>query len=250
MPWELVILATGQRFSLTENREYYVGSSRAAHLHLSVPDVSHTHALLCVHRDHLRLLDLGSKNGTFHNGKRITTARVHNGDAVAFSSVKAQVLLVQKAPPEPPIKPSAEKEISQTGEFPVVPAQEDLVALLRSWDVAPENAVTTLLCWLVGVRRMAGCALMELVQGKPGIVAGQGQLPANVVSHTAVTTCLVRAFHSESSWEVLLVGETPALLCQIGRGRGLLLLSGSRSPSAVELELIQRLARIALRLAG
>ncbi|MGQ9495411.1 MAG: FHA domain-containing protein [Thermoanaerobaculaceae bacterium] len=252
MPWELVILATGQRFLMAENREYYVGSSRAAHLHLAAADVSHTHALLCAHRDHLQLLDLGSKNGTFHNGKRITTARVHNGDTVAFSSVKAQALLVQEAPPEPPAKPSIERETSHTGEFPVVPAEEDLVSLLRSWDVAPEMAVTTLLCWLVGARSMVGCALMELAQGKPAILAGQGQLPANVVGHPAVGSCLARDFHPENPWEVhqVVEGETPFLLSQIGHGRGLLLLPGSRSPSAQELELIQRLARLALRLAG
>lgn len=252
MPWELVILATGQRFLMAENKEYYVGSSHAVQLHLAAADVSHTHALLCAHRDHLRLIDLGSKNGTFHNGKRITTAIVHNGDTVAFSSVKAQALLVQEAPPEPPSKPSMERESSHTGAFPVVPAEEDLVMLLRSWDVAPENAVTTLLCWLVGVRRMVGCALMELAQGRPAMLAGQGQLPTKVVGHPAVGSCLARAFHPKSPWEVhqVVEGETPFLVSQIGHGRGLLLLPGSRSPSAQELELIQRLARLALRLAG
>lgn len=253
MPWELVILATGQRFSLADSREYYVGSSRAAHLYLAACDVSHTHALLCVHRDHLRLVDLGSKNGTFHNGKRITTAIVHNGDTLAFSSIKAQALLVQAVPPEPPAKPSVERASSHTGEFPVVPAEEDLVMLLRSWDVAPENAVTTLLCWLVGVRNIVGCALIELAQGKPAIVAGQGQLPANVLGHPAVANCLARAFQPENPWEVQQVVEAdlPFLLSQIGHGSGLLLLPGSRrSLSAQELELIQRLARLALRLAA
>lgn len=252
MPWELVILTTGQRLLMAENKEYYVGSSHAVQLHLAAADVSHTHALLCAHRDHLRLIDLGSKNGTFHNGKRITTAIVHNGDIVAFSSVKAQALLVQAAPPEPPAKPSKKSELSHTDDFPIVPAEEDLVTLLRSWDVTPENAVTALLCWLVGARRMVGCALMELAQGRPALLAGQGQLPAKVVGHPAVSTCLAKAFHAESPWEVhqLSDGTTQFFLSQIGHGRGLLLLPGSRSPSAKELELIWRLTRLALRLAG
>jgi pSer/pThr/pTyr-binding forkhead associated (FHA) protein len=52
--------------------------------------VSRTHAILELAEDHLTLHDLGSRNGTFINGQRVTPEHpqlLHNGDEVRLGKM-------------------------------------------------------------------------------------------------------------------------------------------------------------------
>lgn len=250
MAWEMVLLATGTRVPLEVGKEYYVGSGSGVHVKLQARDVSGTHALLTVYPASIRLVDLGSKNGTFHNGRRVAAAEVVNGDTVAFSSVKVQFLLAEATPSSPVPQPFLEKATSHTGEFPVAALEGDLAELLRSWDIAPERACEALLSWIVGRRRLQACALLQ-TQGQEVVVLGaQGHLPAQVVDREQ----LLRAIgpSRQEPWEVrqLPGSSTPAFVCPMGNDRSLLLVVGATLPSSQELELFGRLARLACRLSG
>lgn len=250
MAWEMVLLATGTRVPLEVGREYYVGSGSTVHVKLQARDVSGTHALLTVYPSFIRLVDLGSKNGTFHNGTRVQAAEVVNGDMVAFSSVKVQFLQADVASDSQAPRPFLEKESSHTGEFPVAALDSDLAELLRSWDIAPERAGEALLSWIVGRRRLAGCALLQ-TQGNEVVVLGaQGQLPSHLVDRELLLPVLREK--PRDPWEVRQIPATspPAFLCPVGEDCSLLLVMGTTIPSSRELELLGRLARLACRLCG
>jgi pSer/pThr/pTyr-binding forkhead associated (FHA) protein len=52
------------------------------HVHILDPGVSHRHCKLSAGGDHVWLEDLGSSNGTFVNGERVTTTLLSPGDEV------------------------------------------------------------------------------------------------------------------------------------------------------------------------
>jgi pSer/pThr/pTyr-binding forkhead associated (FHA) protein len=61
---------------------------------LSDLEVSRRHAVVEVFgRDMIYLRDLGSTNGTYHNGRKIDAARLHSGDTIGVgrSVLKLQV---------------------------------------------------------------------------------------------------------------------------------------------------------------
>lgn len=249
MAWELVILDSGARVPLEVGKEYVVGSGSAVHIKLSARDVSGSHALLTVCPAFVRVVDLGSKNGTFHKGKRVPVAEVASGDTVAFSSVKVQFLRTGIETSAPPPQPFVEKESSHTGEFPVAAVEGDLASLLESWDTSPEQAGNALLTWLVHRRRLAAAALLQTHGDEVVVLAAQGALPQNLGAPKLLP--ILRA-HGQQPWEVLEVPHSapPAFLCPVGQERSLLLVVGGTRPSSRELELLGRLARLACRLSG
>lgn len=249
MAWELVILDSGARVSLEVGKEYVVGSGSAVHVKLSARDVSGSHALLTVYPAFVRVVDLGSKNGTFHRGKRVPVAEVTNGDTVAFSSVKVQFLQTSGETSAPAPHPFLEKESSHTGEFPVAAVEGDLAGLLQSWDTAPEQACSALLTWLVHRRRLAAAALLQTHGEEVVVLAAQGPLPSSLAAPHLLQ--VLRA-HGRQPWEVVEVPQSapPTFLCPVGHERSLLLVVGNTRPSSRELELLGRLARLACRLSG
>jgi uncharacterized membrane protein len=89
----LIVLAPGscrgQRIELPE--EYMVvGREPACHVRIDDPHVSRTHAALHRRGDSVYVQDLGSSGGTFVNGAAAATRELHNGDVVAFATVKAR----------------------------------------------------------------------------------------------------------------------------------------------------------------
>lgn len=102
----LHLMDSGQILPLTERNEYTVG--RLSEGQPVVPDldltpykayaagVSRLHALLKREGKRVIIMDLGSANGTYVNGKRLTpqTERLLNhGDVVALGKFKFQVLI-------------------------------------------------------------------------------------------------------------------------------------------------------------
>ncbi len=102
----LHLLDTGQVLPLAERNEFTLG--RISEGQPIMPDidlspyqayargVSRLHAVLKREATHVFLMDLGSSNGTFVNGKRLTPNVDHaiaNGDVVALGKLKIQILL-------------------------------------------------------------------------------------------------------------------------------------------------------------
>ncbi len=105
----LHLLDTGQVLPLAERNEFTLG--RISEGQPIMPDidlspyqayasgVSRLHAVIKREASHVFLMDLGSANGTYVNGRRLNPNVEHsltNGDVVALGKLKIQVLL--KAP--------------------------------------------------------------------------------------------------------------------------------------------------------
>jgi DNA-binding winged helix-turn-helix (wHTH) protein len=76
--------------------ENVIGREPDVAIPCNFPGVSRYHARICVSMGEATLEDLGSKNGTFVQGQRVTSARLSNGDEIRLGSV---TLIFQMAPP-------------------------------------------------------------------------------------------------------------------------------------------------------
>jgi FHA domain len=87
-----------------------VGRASASDLVLPVPSVSASHALVRWSAPHWTLVDLGSRNGTYLNGKRLGSTTRHQsiiaqGDEVAFAEREEAWTLVDEGPPRASLVP-------------------------------------------------------------------------------------------------------------------------------------------------
>jgi DNA-binding winged helix-turn-helix (wHTH) protein len=78
-----------QRLDLVEG-ENFIGRDPQATVHVDAASVSRRHARITLSETHAMLEDLGSKNGTFVRGTRVTApACLRDGDPIRFGSVLA-----------------------------------------------------------------------------------------------------------------------------------------------------------------
>jgi len=90
----LEVYERGAQRALQARAPFEVGRSRQAGIALHDSEVSRRHARLAAHDGALFLEDLGSKNGTFLNGRRVTESiEVREGDAIDVGTTR---LLVKK----------------------------------------------------------------------------------------------------------------------------------------------------------
>jgi pSer/pThr/pTyr-binding forkhead associated (FHA) protein len=68
-----------------------IGRSTGAEFILDAPLVSRLHCQLSATGEALEVKDLDSTNGTFVNDKRITTARLQNGDRLKVGRVELRI---------------------------------------------------------------------------------------------------------------------------------------------------------------
>ena len=59
------------------------------------PDVSRAHARITIDGSDIQIVDLESKNGTFVQGKRITSSPLHDGDEIILGRTRAVVRLTR-----------------------------------------------------------------------------------------------------------------------------------------------------------
>jgi serine/threonine-protein kinase len=75
---------TGTEFSFDRHDTFLVGRSR--HAHFQLPDAdryfSRVHFMMEVNPPCCRLIDMGSHNGTYVNGKRVLSCDLHDGDQI------------------------------------------------------------------------------------------------------------------------------------------------------------------------
>lgn len=91
----LVLHLGDRRFSLRQ-AQVFVGRSRSCDIRIRAQGVSRLHTLFSWKDGNLQVEDLGSANGTFVNGNRITgVRRIRAGDKVRFGEVTGEVVLEQ-----------------------------------------------------------------------------------------------------------------------------------------------------------
>ncbi|HEY8259029.1 MAG TPA: adenylate/guanylate cyclase domain-containing protein [Gemmatimonadales bacterium] len=95
--YRLVSDSGDQSFDLPIGRRLVVGRGLSSDIGLYDPTISRRHAEVTAGPDGVQVKDLGSSNGTFINGTRITTSRLKPDDAVTFG----RLMFHLKAPPAP-----------------------------------------------------------------------------------------------------------------------------------------------------
>jgi predicted component of type VI protein secretion system len=98
--------ADGERRSFSLPRQVTViGRREDCDLRIPLGDVSRKHCRFIIEEDTLRVEDLGSSNGTYHNGVRIQEAVVQPGDTVQVGPVPF-VVQINGVPADDEIQPT------------------------------------------------------------------------------------------------------------------------------------------------
>ena len=89
-------LVRTEEFDLEAVRSVKVGKLSSSHIRLDHASVSRIHAVIEKRAgdDHISVVDLGSKEGTFLNGKKITKSKLADGDSLRFGVAEATVTIV------------------------------------------------------------------------------------------------------------------------------------------------------------
>ncbi len=105
--FKLLNTAGDQTVDLTKPRSLTVGRAVTSDVPIYDPTVSRRHAELTLSDGGVKVKDLGSSNGTFVNGTRVTETTAVHGDIVAFGKVAFKVVEVTPPSTRPAIDPSA-----------------------------------------------------------------------------------------------------------------------------------------------
>ncbi len=256
---ELVLLdGSDRRFPLAEGSELMVGVAAHCTVRLNAVDVSRAHALLTCQRGKVVVLDLGSTNGTFVNGRRVKETELQPGDFIRFSSVMAQAMPPMTSsgsgkdtPSEDPrlqtLPLSTEPKSPNSDRMPVI-LQESLLWLLARWGSAEEDASAALAEWLVQHRGMRGAAILEHHEGEVLVLATHGTI-AEVLNDPAAVSLVAEhtGGNAMESIDVTLGGRRVLAVKSQGLPWLLLLPSGTM-PDGGEIALFVRLVAVARRL--
>src|SRR6185503_15270164 len=117
--------ADGERRSFSLPRTVTViGRREDCDLRIPLGDVSRKHCRFIADNDTLKIEDLGSSNGTFHNGVRIQEAIVNPGDSVQVGPVMF-VVQIDGVPADEEIQPPAAPAASDDTHAPPADIQVD-----------------------------------------------------------------------------------------------------------------------------
>ena len=128
----------GREFTFCEHDNFIVGRGQHAHFMLPFEDkfFSRLHFLVEVNPPCCRLVDMGSRNGTRVNGKKVTAADLKDGDVIRAGLTVIQVSVERSesdsvvAAPTPPPKPAA------------IQPQSELLASTKSYRTQPPSQST------------------------------------------------------------------------------------------------------------
>jgi serine/threonine-protein kinase len=100
----------GRSFAFHGHETFLAGRSRRAHLRLPTHDLyfSRVHFLVEVNPPNCRLMDLGSRNGTFVNGKRVEIIDLRDGDTIRAGHTVFRLELTPGFEALPTLAPSAD----------------------------------------------------------------------------------------------------------------------------------------------
>jgi pSer/pThr/pTyr-binding forkhead associated (FHA) protein len=95
----------GDRRSFSLHKDVTViGRKEDCDLRIALGDISRKHCRLIKQGNTLKLEDLGSSNGTFHNGRRVQEAIIQPGDTIQVGSI-AFVVQLDGLPPDEELAP-------------------------------------------------------------------------------------------------------------------------------------------------
>ncbi len=96
----------GQKFSFAEHDTFIVGRSSRARFQLKDKDkyFSRFHFMVEINPPHCRLMDMGSRNGTYVNGQKVATTDLKHGDEIKAGHTFLRVA-VSDAVPVPSVSP-------------------------------------------------------------------------------------------------------------------------------------------------
>ena len=102
MPFRLVATDGNAAYDLKDGATVVIGRAVQSDISIVDPTISRRHAELFVDPKGVRIKDLGSSNGTFINGNKITEQRASPGDNVTFGKVAFNLVAVAPPAPTPP----------------------------------------------------------------------------------------------------------------------------------------------------
>ena len=103
---------------------HVVGRAADSDVQICASDVSRHHAVITVHADHLVIEDLGSKNGTWVSGTRLSSPqRLHDGDRLVLGSSMVVVRDSSSAPTRTLSGPGAHADDTDSEPTPPEPAR-------------------------------------------------------------------------------------------------------------------------------
>jgi hypothetical protein len=255
---ELVLLdGSHRRFLLTEGSELTIGAAAHATVRLNAADVSRQHSLISCVRGRLVVLDLGSTNGTFVNGKRVKEAELQTGDTIRFSSVLAQVLPPSTPPSsastavasltEPTSAATESRSITSDG-VPMI-MNDSLMWLLTRWSAPDADAVGALAEWLVAHRGLRAAAVVEVVKGEVGVLAANGGV-SELLDDRRCVEVVKDGASSGGTMETVEIefGGLHAFAVRASDAPCLLIIPNAAMPDTGELELFMCLLGVAVRL--
>ena len=102
MPFKLVRVTGDQDFELSAEHAYVVGRAVTSDIPIFDPTISRRHAELVLSPTGVTVKDLGSSNGTFINGARVTEGTLAANDSVTFGKVVFQLKSLDATRFDPP----------------------------------------------------------------------------------------------------------------------------------------------------
>jgi pSer/pThr/pTyr-binding forkhead associated (FHA) protein len=122
----IVMRADGERRSFELRRAVtLLGRREDCDLRIPLADVSRKHCRFVMQEESVRLEDLGSSNGTFHNGMRITESELHPGDTVKIGPA-VFIVQIDGVPAEDDLSPSALESSGEKTQVPGASSVENL----------------------------------------------------------------------------------------------------------------------------
>lgn len=248
-----------QRFELEVGGSYRIGARSDNDIVLPQKDVSRRHAILHVGTAEMRITDLNSKNGTFINGRRVSSEPFHCGDRLALSSAVISVIDMstgsfQMSPetgtagPAPRDPESREDTVQERQDI----GREGLVGLLEATAESVSHAnVTSLLTWIVdrfGVK--AAMVIRADESDRCAVVANAGEWGELLGSTARFQDMARRVRHAVevtgNGVKVIEVQEMTVGLA-LDPDRTLILELRDRPPSTFEVRVITAAVRTVLR---
>src|SRR5258707_15018650 len=107
MPFSLLSADGQQKFDVRDGAPMLVGRAPTCDVPVFDPTISRRHAELSLVAGGVEILDLGSSNGTFVNGDRVTKTTARGGDVVTFRQVGFKLPDTAPGPPAMPPGPPA-----------------------------------------------------------------------------------------------------------------------------------------------
>src|SRR4029453_18619984 len=126
MPCKLVSFPGDQGFGPPAKNAYIVGRAVTSDIPIFDPTISRRHAELVPNTTGVTVKDLGSSNGTFINGTRVTEGTLAANDSVTFGKVVFQLKSLDVTPLRPPASQAPApnqtivRQVSVSGGMPAV----------------------------------------------------------------------------------------------------------------------------------